>query len=146
MENKRTTIRISVRNLVEFILRGGDLDNRRGKRAEREAMQAGSRIHRKLQRRMGAGYQAEVPLKYQVTMEGFDCVVEGRADGIFVEDDLVTIDEIKGSYRDLALLQEPVEVHKAQAMCYAYMYAAQQDLPKIQVRMTYCNLETEDLR
>ncbi len=146
MENNRTTIRISVRNLVEFILRGGDLDNRRGKRAEREAMQAGSRIHRKLQRRMGAGYQAEVPLKYQVTMEGFDCVVEGRADGIFVEDDLVTIDEIKGSYRDLALLQEPVEVHKAQAMCYAYMYAAQQDLPKIQVRMTYCNLETEDLR
>lgn len=146
MENSRTTIRISVRNLVEFILRGGDLDNRRGKRAEREAMQAGSRIHRKLQRRMGAGYQAEVPLKYQVTMEGFDCVVEGRADGIFVEDDLVTIDEIKGSYRDLALLQEPVEVHKAQAMCYAYMYAVRQDLPKIQVRMTYCNLETEDLR
>lgn len=146
MENNRTIIRISVRNLVEFILRGGDLDNRRGKRAEREAMQAGSRIHRKLQRRMGAGYQAEVPLKYQVPMEGFDCVVEGRADGIFVEDDLVTIDEIKGSYRDLALLQEPVEVHKAQAMCYAYMYAVRQDLPKIQVRMTYCNLETEDLR
>lgn len=135
-----------MRNLVEFILRSGDLDNRRGKRAEREAMQAGSRIHRKLQRRMGAGYQAEVPLKYRVSMERFDCVVEGRADGIFAEDDLVTVDEIKGIYRALVLLDEPAGVHKAQAMCYAYIYAVQQNLSRIQVRMTYCNLETEDLK
>ncbi len=146
MENIRTEIKISVRNLVEFILRGGDLDNRRGKRAEREAMQAGSRLHRKLQRRMGAGYQAEVPLKYRVRMEDFDCIVEGRADGIFTEDDLVTIDEIKGVYRDVSLLEEPMEVHKAQAMCYAYIYGVQQELTRIQVRMTYCNLETEELR
>lgn len=135
-----------MRNLVEFILRSGDLDNRRGKRAEREAMQAGSRIHRKLQRRMGAGYPAEVPLKYRVSMEKFDCVIEGRADGIFVEDDLTTVDEIKGIYRQLDFLDEPVGVHKAQAMCYAYIYAIQQELPKIRVRMTYCNLETEELK
>lgn len=49
--------RVSVRNLVEFILRGGDIDNRRGKGAEREAMQEGSRIHRKIQRRMGSDYR-----------------------------------------------------------------------------------------
>lgn len=146
MEENRTEIKISVRNLVEFILRSGDLDNRRGKKAEREAMQAGSRLHRKLQRRMGAGYQAEVPLKYRVSMEKFDCIVEGRADGIFVEDDLVTVDEIKGVYRQLNLLEEPVGVHKAQAMCYAYIYAVQQELLKIRVRMTYCNLETEELK
>ena len=46
-------IKISVRNLVEFILRSGDIDNRRGRAAQREAMQEGSRIHRKIQRRMG---------------------------------------------------------------------------------------------
>lgn len=146
MEKNRAEIRISVRNLVEFILRTGDLDNRRGKRAEREAMQAGSRLHRKLQRRMGANYQAEVPLKYCVPMEGFDCIVEGRADGIFTEDGFVTVDEIKGIYREVALLEEPVGVHKAQAMCYAYIYAMQQELSKIRVRMTYCNLETEELK
>ena len=39
-------IKMSVRNLVEFILRSGDIDNRKGKAAEREAMQEGSRIHR----------------------------------------------------------------------------------------------------
>ena len=111
MEDIRTKIKISVRDLVEFILRSGDLDNRRGKKAEREAMQAGNRIHRKIQRRMGSGYQAEVPLKYEVSMEGFDCIVEGRADGIFTEDEIVTVDEIKGMYRDLSLLKEPIGVH-----------------------------------
>lgn len=146
MKEKRTEIRISVRSLVEFILRGGDLDNRRGKRSEREAMQAGSRLHRKLQRRMGSGYQAEVSLKYRVSMGDFDCVIEGRADGIFTEDGLVTVDEIKGVCRDVAFLLEPAGVHLAQAMCYAFIYGVQQNLSRIRVRMTYCNLETEELK
>jgi len=46
-------ISISVRNLVEFIMRSGDLDNTRGGRDEIEAMRAGGRIHRKLQKQMG---------------------------------------------------------------------------------------------
>ena len=56
-------IRISVRNLVEFILRSGDIDNRRQGSPE-NAMQEGSRIHRMIQKRMGAEYQAEVFLRY----------------------------------------------------------------------------------
>ena len=55
-------VRISVRNLVEFILRSGDIDDRRQGSPE-NAMQEGSRIHRMIQRRMGAEYQAEVALK-----------------------------------------------------------------------------------
>ena len=54
-------IRISVRNLVEFILRQGDIDNRKYGGSD-NAMQEGSRIHRMIQRRMGADYKAEVPL------------------------------------------------------------------------------------
>ena len=42
----KPVVRISVRNLVEFILRSGDLDNRRGS-ADKEAMLKGSRLHRK---------------------------------------------------------------------------------------------------
>lgn len=45
-------IHISVRNLVEFILRSGDIDNRKAVAPE-NAMQEGSRIHRMIQRRMG---------------------------------------------------------------------------------------------
>ena len=62
-------VRISVRNLVEFILRSGDIDDRRQGSPE-NAMQEGSRIHRMIQRRMGAEYQAEVALKYTHPTDG----------------------------------------------------------------------------
>lgn len=141
-------IKISVRNLVEFIFRSGDLDNRVGGRREADAMQEGSRIHRKIQKQMGSSYTAEVPLSITLPICREDIefllVVEGRADGIIKEEEAVTIDEIKGMYMDLAYLLEPVPVHKAQAMCYAYIYALQNELEKIGIRMTYCNLETED--
>ena len=54
METEQTVVKISVRNLVEFILREGDIDNRTAGSMERDAMQQGSRIHRKIQRRMGS--------------------------------------------------------------------------------------------
>ncbi len=91
-------IRISVRDLVEFVLRSGDLDNRRGT-VNREAMLEGSRIHRKIQKRMGAGYQAEVGMKMVFPVQSVEILLEGRADGIMVDEEgNVTIDEIKGMY------------------------------------------------
>lgn len=138
--------RISVRNLVEFILRSGDIDNRRGKSAEREAMQEGSRMHRKIQRRMGGDYLAEVPLMHQIEREEYVLLIEGRADGMFHQDGLLVVDEIKGVYRDLSLLEAPVEVHLAQAKCYACIYGLQHGLKQVGVQMTYCNLDTEEIR
>lgn len=40
-------------------------------------------------------------------------------------------------------MEEPVKVHKAQAMCYGYIYGVQEGLSKIGIQMTYANLETE---
>ena len=57
---EQNRIRVSVRNLVEFVLRSGDIDSRRGSGREKEAMLEGGKLHRKIQRRMGAGYEAEV--------------------------------------------------------------------------------------
>lgn len=139
-------IKISVRNLVEFILREGDIDNRTTGSMERDAMQQGSRIHRKIQKRMGSDYRAEVPLKQQCPCDGFLLQVEGRADGILTEAGQVVIDEIKGIMRDLEQVREPVGVHLAQAKCYAYIYASQNELEEIGVQMTYCNLETEEIK
>lgn len=160
-------IRISVRSLVEFILCSGDLDNTRG-RTDPDAMQAGSRLHRKLQKQMGANYTAEVPLSITVPVSrediSFELTIEGRADGIIsnhvIKDEFavflldeeetnppeVTIDEIKGVYMDLSHMMEPIGVHRAQAMCYAYIYANKYDYNRIGIRMTYANLETEMLR
>ena len=93
MDNPVT--RISVRNLVEFILQSGDLDNRRGT-IDKDAMLKGSRLHRKLQKQMGGDYRAEVALRMNCSYEDLDIRLEGRADGIFTEDEVVWIDEIKG--------------------------------------------------
>ena len=64
-------------------------------------MQEGSRVHRKIQRRMGASYHAEVPLKIEIPRENYQFVIEGRADGI-IKEERITIDEIKGIYMDLS--------------------------------------------
>lgn len=145
-------VRVSVRSLVEFILRGGDIDNRHQTSPE-NAMQEGSRIHRMIQKRMGADYQSEVFLRYTHVTEQYTLVVEGRADGVIDSAEEITIDEIKGTYRDLTRMREPVFVHVAQAKCYAYMYAllkmdgdsgTAKQRP-IKVRMTYCNIDTEDI-
>lgn len=57
-------VRISVRNLVEFILRSGDIDNRHSTKAQYDAMQIGSRLHRKIQGSMPGTYKAEVSLNF----------------------------------------------------------------------------------
>lgn len=140
------TVKISVRNLVEFILREGDIDQRRTAGADKEQMQLGARIHRKIQRQMGSDYHAEVPLKMEVLCEGFTLCFEGRADGIIKREDEIVIDEIKGVLRELKYIEEPVAVHLAQAKCYAYMYASQNHLEEIRIQMTYCQMETEEIK
>ena len=160
-------IHISVRNLVEFLLRSGNIDNRRATSPE-NAMQEGGRIHRMIQRRMGADYHAEVFLRYVYTAVDYEICVEGRADGIIIQSggdlslvpelaeseiavayrDLVTVtvDEIKGTYKDLHKIKEAVPVHLAQAKCYAYIYGKQNELRHIRVRLTYCNIDTEEIK
>lgn len=138
-------IHISVRNLVEFILRSGDIDNRTAG-ADKDALLMGGKIHRKIQRRMGAEYHAEVPLKYEVQCRGFTLSVEGRADGVIERPEGTVIDEIKGVFRELELMKEPVPVHLAQAKCYAYIYADTHELKEIGIQMTYCNMDTEEIR
>lgn len=165
-------IHISVRSLVEFLLRSGDLDNRI-MAAPEDAMQEGSRMHRRLQKAQGEDYQAEVPLSLSYTFPGdagepgqpgdpdsetladstFSVVLDGRADGLYhgsLPDDPssprgLVIDEIKTTYRNLARMEVPEPVHLAQARCYAYICCVQQDLPFVYVRMTYVNLDTEDI-
>ena len=137
-------IRISVRTLVEFILREGDIDNRIRTNAE-NAMQEGGRIHRMIQKQMGSEYHAEVSLCHTIHTDAYDLVIEGRADGI-QDSDPVLIDEIKGTYRDLRHMKEPVTVHLAQAKCYAAIYTLQHDLQKVSVRMSYCNMDTEEMK
>lgn len=161
-------VRTSVRKLVEFLLRAGDITTGSGLIADPEAMQEGSRLHRKIQRAQKATYQSEVPLKMSWNQEKYELVLEGRADGIdrisikelkdmvlrddiifqppFPEttDSLILIDEIKCVYRDVRNIEKVEALHLAQAKCYAYMYGSAKEISEILVRITYCNIESEE--
>ncbi len=140
----KQVVKVSVRNLVEFVLRSGDIDNRIAAK-DKDAMQLGAKLHRKIQRRMGAFYHPEVTLHHVEEFDRFSIQVEGRTDGIMMED-TVCIDEIKGIFMELKYLTEPIPVHLAQAKCYACIYAVQQGLDVIGVQLTYCHMETEEVK
>lgn len=145
------TKKISVRNLVEFILRNGDIVSSGGGLADPDAMLEGTRIHKKIQRSAGSSYQAEVPLSVTLPIVhedvALEITVEGRADGIFpAKEGIMAIDEIKGIYYHPSRLQEPVKLHQAQAMCYGYIYAREHKCQEIGIRITYCHIPTEEIR
>src|SRR5665811_1941276 len=60
---------------------------------------------------------------------------------------VVTIDEIKTVTRDLELIEEDYNgLHWAQAKCYAYIYATQNDLDSVNVQLTYYEINTEKIK
>ena len=136
-------MRLSVRELVEFVLRDGDIDNRN---ADPERMAEGSRIHRRIQREQGDCYEAEVSLSLTVDYEGITYTVEGRADGILTTGEGVLVDEIKTTALPLEEIDGENRVHWGQVLCYAYMVARQRSLPRLEVQLTYCRRETGEIR
>ena len=137
-------IKISIRNLVEFIMRHGSIDNRYT--SSIKAIE-GIRGHQRVQKSYGDNYTAEVPLKYTLTYEDLEIMVEGRADGILIEDDKTIIDEIKTTTKDLLLIDENTNpLHWAQAKCYGYIYSMQNELDNIDIQITYYNIDTKSTR
>ncbi|KAF1300095.1 ATP-dependent DNA helicase [Enterococcus sp. JM9B] len=133
--------KISVRKIVEFILRRGDIDSRR---VSNHTALEGAKIHRRLQSAAGEAYQKEVTLKIESQLGEDLLIVEGRADGIFMGD-FWTIDEIKTSevaFEDLT--EDQIELFFYQAMVYAYIYAKENTLLEIDVQLTYFQT-TEEL-
>lgn len=154
--NDGRKVKISVRNLVEFTLRSGDLDTRFT--TSSRAVE-GTRLHQKLQKlnkkkfaEMNMEYMAEVFLSHSFEREGIFYTIEGRADGIIIplESSLyqkITIDEIKTTSLPLERIHEDYnELHWAQAKCYGYIYALQQELADIDIQLTYCDVENEDTK
>lgn len=138
------SVQLSVRQLVEYAYRSGDIVS--GFRSA-AALAEGTRIHQALQTEYGPLDQKEHELKTELEYEGILFHIEGRCDGLLHTDDGVMIDEIKSSS---GMLPEdgdgaPV-VHWAQAICYAYIYALDHQLDEMRVRLTYVSSTTDERR
>ncbi len=145
MANNTRYLKTSVRQLVEFVLREGDLHP--GGFQGRDRAAAGSRGHRQLQKSRPEGYEAEVALKLMVEQMGLQLEISGRIDGVFTTEQPIIIEEIKTTTHPLHLITENHNpLHWAQAISYAYIYALQQQLTDIRVHLTYYQLDTRQTR
>lgn len=137
-------IKISVRSLVELIMKKGSIDNRFV--GNIKAIE-GIRGHQKVQKSYGDEYTCEVSIKHTFYFDEIEIEVEGRMDGLLIENNKTIIDEIKTTTKDLLLIDENTNpLHWAQVKCYGYMYCIHNDLDNIDLQVTYYNIENKSTR
>ncbi len=128
-------ITLSVHQLVDFLLREGDIDNRI---YNSDTMAMGTKLHAAFQRKQGNEYLSEVYLKETFPVDDYIVTLEGRADGIIIGKECPIVDEIKSTVAPLEhFFNEQKEWHLAQAKCYALMYCHKNKFEKAIVRLTY---------
>lgn len=135
-------IELSVHELVDFVLRKGDIDSRS---FNSMTMQEGTRIHNIYQSKQGSNYLKEYPLKGIFSYEDSLVYLSGRSDGIILEE-VPIIEEIKSTNCDLnSFFKENEEWHLGQAICYGYLYAIEKGLDKVKIRLTYISQVNNDI-
>ncbi|MCA0756182.1 ATP-dependent DNA helicase [Paenibacillus sp. N4] len=138
------TVEISVRHLVEYVFLSGSIDVRLN---AIDTMHEGTKTHQRVQRSYGADDRKEVYVKADIRSDDLLFAVDGRCDGLLSTEPFPTVDEIKSTGGDLDAIEgDGREVHWAQAIFYAYMYAREQELPAMRVQLTYVQTETEEER
>ena len=139
-DSPKSQLKISVRNLVAYTCRSGDLDlTSFGSSNPVDAIRA----HQQIQKSRPDDYQSEVPVSIRVKIDDFILDVGGRIDGVLNTPQSVLIEEIKTTTKDLSLTaQSHNELHWGQLKCYAFIYAQDQKLQTIETRLTYFHLET----
>lgn len=136
-------VELAVRQLVEHVFRSGSLEG--GFRSV-SSLTEGTKVHQRIQKTYGELDQKEVYLSLEISHGGFIFVLDGRCDGLLVsEDGKVTIDEIKSTAMELEGIEpDTFPVHWAQAKCYAYMYASINDVPELDIQLTYVQVGTNE--
>lgn len=135
--------KIGIRQLVEFVLRAGDLSS--SSNSQNTALE-GARIHRKLQKTGGENYEKEVYVKRTVTMADEEYVIDGRADGVIQTSDSLLIEEIKTSDPDFEDLSEnTLTLYWSQAKAYGAILTHDLDMPEVTIRLTYYQRTTDKI-
>jgi DNA excision repair protein ERCC-2 len=134
-EQMKNVIKISVRTLAEYVHKSGSIVS--GFRTA-SSFTEGSRIHREVQKTYNEQDQSEVFLRTDIEYDGLCFKIEGRCDGLLLNDGRTIIDEIKSTSLSLdAIGEDTIPAHWAQAECYGYMYMQDHELDCIDIQLTY---------
>ena len=143
MQSEKQQLSVSVRNLVEYYNRSGDLDMYTYSSTSR--MRAGQRAHQKLQNRLPDGYETEVFLSYTYQDEEFDLVIRGRIDCLLRQETETRLEEIKTITRNPDQIAESsFDNWWGQVKVYAAILVEQEDLSEATVQLTLYHLETKE--
>ena len=138
--------KIGIRQLVEFVLRSGDLVESKN---SQNTAQNGARIHRRLQKQRAKNkdYESEVYLKTDVTMNDTEYIISGRADGITETDEKIQIEEIKTSDQPYDELSDnTLELYWGQVKVYGYIILSEHpELKHVTLQLTYFQVNTEEI-
>lgn len=131
---------IAVTDLANFCHRSGDIDHRFKPSPTGAQGVAG---HQSLYAQRPDSYQSEYGVEYVHTDGKASVRLRGRADGYDPAEQL--LEEIKTCRVESNAIPEPVAVlHMAQAKLYAAIIALQNNIERMQVRVTWLNIDTDN--
>ena len=140
----KPTVKVSVRNMISYVLRKGDISVGY---FQRSRLAEGTKGHQYVQKKRGPKYRKEVSVKELIERDKCILHLGGRIDGVFEKNGQTVIEEIKTTQRTLSSIKENSnESYWAQAICYGYIYAKQNNLKIIIIQLTYFNLDTKKTR
>ncbi len=140
-------INISVRDMIEFACRSGSIDSKITQSYLMERAQEGTIVHQKIQEKRKEEaiennylYESEVSLSLVFETDEHVVNLQGRADGLIVDENGICIEELK-STRKLIEEIEPQLLHKLQMEIYGYIYAITNGIEEIDLKLTYITVE-----
>ncbi len=137
-------IHIGVRELVEHVLRSGDLQFEFS--AGSRALDA-IRLHQHIQSGRPPTYRPEVAVSHRVETDRCVLVIGGRIDGVFGDDGVPVIEEIKTTRRGLEeCIRGDNPLHWGQAKTYAYLYGVAHGAREVGVQLTYARTDSGETR
>ncbi len=129
---------VAVRDLVAFCHRSGDIDHRF---TPSPTAEEGVQGHQRVYRRRPDSYLREYPVQYRHPLAGMALLIRGRADGY--DPDAALVEEIKTCRVPAHKIPQSVSrEHLAQGRLYAALIAIAEDLPRLEVRLTWFNIDS----
>ena len=130
--------KIGVRELAYFIHQSGDLTT---EFFSNHDLLAGSRAHDYLQSYYTDEDKAEYYIKKEISYLGNTYLLDGYTDGVLNENETIIIEEIKSTTKELdEITIDYHNEHLAQAKIYAYLYALENNMDLINIRLTYISV------
>ncbi|MFV0439939.1 MAG: ATP-dependent DNA helicase [Lachnospirales bacterium] len=146
-------INISVRDIVELVYRCGNIDSTYRANKVQNSMQEGIRLHTKLQKKRekecknnNITYIKEKSVKHSFITSDINFEIKGRIDGIFYEDDITIIEEIKSTSTNLDNILNPPIDYLSQLKLYGYILLKEENLQRVKLNLTYISVQDESLK